>query len=303
MIKLTEFYLPLDCCKVWWHNIRQPIEEKCIVFSGGSRVASNHRASLCGVVGNTCRIFRMRILNANHTVTAVHFLHTNQHRFYYLSVLGHHTRNGNVAIRSKHYYHSSRIMNWFWLGTKTWINNDARVDIWCEKEVYYRCCVTNACVGLQEGLPKTVDHDWIMTTLSKYDTVNYVSLPRYPTTKTIKGFAFVEFATVAGVKACLDAVGTKEFGSVNPFPKDGSKDIQRLQKCVKKAGRPWVIAYPWLCMSLIIHIFWVRSFYIKLGITWHERKEIIICNHVRIHQLFPIGLSKCFQMNSTLAWY
>ena len=66
--------------------------------------------------------------------------------------------------------------------------------------------------------------------------MNYVSLPRYPSTKALKGFAFVEFATVEGVKACLDAIGTKEFSSVHPFPKAGSKDIQRMERTVMKSG-------------------------------------------------------------------
>lgn len=89
---------------------------------------------------------------------------------------------------------------------------------------------------LKEGLPPTADHDWVVTKLSKYDKVNFVGLPRYPSSKDIKGFAFVEFATLAGVEECLSAIGTKEFGSVQPFPKTGCKETQRLQRSVERIG-------------------------------------------------------------------
>ncbi|XP_067933098.1 la-related protein 7-like [Watersipora subatra] len=85
-----------------------------------------------------------------------------------------------------------------------------------------------------EGLPLTINHDWVIKTLSKYEKVNYVSLPKYSTTKKLKGFAFVEFASEAGAKACLSAIGTKEFKSLEPFPKAGNKDKQRMEKSVGK---------------------------------------------------------------------
>lgn len=85
-------------------------------------------------------------------------------------------------------------------------------------------------------MPRTADRDWINCAMSKYGKVSYISLPLYHTTKKMKGFAFVEFETTAGSDACLSAIGTKEFSHVNPFPKAGSKDIQRMQKQVGKAG-------------------------------------------------------------------
>jgi len=90
--------------------------------------------------------------------------------------------------------------------------------------------------GLQEGIPKTSDHEWVTNAMSEYGQVNYVSLPRYPSTHVIKGFAFVEFDSEEGVRNCLKEIGTKEFSSVNPFPKAGSKDVQRAQKQILKSG-------------------------------------------------------------------
>lgn len=72
--------------------------------------------------------------------------------------------------------------------------------------------------------------------MSKYGTVCYVSLPRYPTSGVVKGFAFVLFATEEEAANCLEAIGTKEFSILNPFPKAGSKDIRRMQKAVSTTG-------------------------------------------------------------------
>ncbi|KAF6041234.1 hypothetical protein EB796_000465 [Bugula neritina] len=88
-----------------------------------------------------------------------------------------------------------------------------------------------------EGIPKTSDHEWVTNAMSEYGQVNYVSLPRYPSTHVIKGFAFVEFDSEEGVRNCLKEIGTKEFSSVNPFPKAGSKDVQRAQKQILKSAQ------------------------------------------------------------------
>eukprot|EP00124_Ichthyophonus_hoferi_P001937 Ihof_evm10s116 gene=Ihof_evmTU10s116 len=45
-----------------------------------------------------------------------------------------------------------------------------------------------------ENLPPSCDHDLLRDLYSKYGTVTYVSLPRFPN-KVIKGFAFVEFSS------------------------------------------------------------------------------------------------------------
>ncbi|XP_057304481.1 la-related protein 7-like [Hydractinia symbiolongicarpus] len=54
-----------------------------------------------------------------------------------------------------------------------------------------------------EQLPAYVDHDWLKQVFSTCGTVDYISLPRYPQTNKIKGFAYVEFSNQQGAeKAC-----------------------------------------------------------------------------------------------------
>jgi len=66
--------------------------------------------------------------------------------------------------------------------------------------------------------------------LSEFDEIAYTSLPKYPTTGELKGFAFVEFVTEDGAKRCLLKYGTTEFNQLHPFPKQGSHYMQKLQR-------------------------------------------------------------------------
>ncbi|XP_037937567.1 la-related protein 7 [Teleopsis dalmanni] len=54
-----------------------------------------------------------------------------------------------------------------------------------------------------ESLPPTADHDWIRKHFERYGAVSYVSLPKYETSKKIKGFAFVEFEQEKSVAKAL----------------------------------------------------------------------------------------------------
>lgn len=88
----------------------------------------------------------------------------------------------------------------------------------------------------QEGIPHKVDHGWVSTEFSTYGPIAYISLPKYPSTGDLKGFAFIEFETEEASQKCLDALGTKEFSSLHPFPKVGTNDMQRMQRALEKSG-------------------------------------------------------------------
>ena len=88
----------------------------------------------------------------------------------------------------------------------------------------------------QEGIPNKVDHGWVTTEFSSYGPVAYISLPKYPSTGDLKGFAFIEFETEEAAKKCLDTIGTNEFNTLHPFPKVGTNDMQRMQRSLEKTG-------------------------------------------------------------------
>ncbi|CAB4001880.1 la-related 7 isoform X7, partial [Paramuricea clavata] len=60
-----------------------------------------------------------------------------------------------------------------------------------------------------ERLPSHADHNWIKSLFSACGNVVYVSLPRYKTTREIKGFAFVEFEKESEAEAALKMFAEK----------------------------------------------------------------------------------------------
>lgn len=54
-----------------------------------------------------------------------------------------------------------------------------------------------------EKYPINSDHESLRHLLEKYGKVVHVSLPRYPTSREFKGFAFVEFATPQAAAECV----------------------------------------------------------------------------------------------------
>lgn len=81
-----------------------------------------------------------------------------------------------------------------------------------------------------------VDHVWVRSKLQKYGEIEFITIPRYSTRKH-KGFAFVEFVYLEDMRKCLAEIGTKEYGSLNPFPKLGTKDMQRMEKALYNMGK------------------------------------------------------------------
>ncbi|XP_058788956.1 la-related protein 7 [Phymastichus coffea] len=65
------------------------------------------------------------------------------------------------------------------------------------------------CTMYIQGLPCDADHEWLITLFSEYGPVAYVSIPKFKSSKKIKGFAFVEFETVEGAEKCLKAFRKK----------------------------------------------------------------------------------------------
>lgn len=96
-----------------------------------------------------------------------------------------------------------------------------------------------------ELLPKNVSHAWIKRVLSKCGNVVYVSVPRYKTTGTPKGFAFVEFETEAEAKKAIETLNnppedapsrpgifpkTKNKKPIPPLPVDNTKQGENEKK-------------------------------------------------------------------------
>lgn len=61
-----------------------------------------------------------------------------------------------------------------------------------------------------QGIPADTNHEWIINIFSRYDTVAYVSLPRYKSNRKLKGFAFIEFENIDGAEKCLKAFEEKD---------------------------------------------------------------------------------------------
>ncbi|EGD77445.1 hypothetical protein PTSG_08541 [Salpingoeca rosetta] len=59
----------------------------------------------------------------------------------------------------------------------------------------------DACTIYVEKLPEAFEHDDINALFSRFGTIEYISLPRWPNRKH-KGFAFIEFATPLEASAC-----------------------------------------------------------------------------------------------------
>ncbi|XP_014213591.1 la-related protein 7 [Copidosoma floridanum] len=59
------------------------------------------------------------------------------------------------------------------------------------------------CTIYVERLPPNTDHEWLQSQFSKYGKVNYVSIPKFPHTNKIKGFAFIEFDSPEEAEKCL----------------------------------------------------------------------------------------------------
>lgn len=55
----------------------------------------------------------------------------------------------------------------------------------------------------QENLPADVNHDLLKRIFGRCGKVCYISLPRYKTTKEIKGFAFIEFDSKQSAKNAI----------------------------------------------------------------------------------------------------
>ena len=54
-----------------------------------------------------------------------------------------------------------------------------------------------------ENIPDSADHASISSIFSKYGEIFYVSLPRFPESKILKGFGFIEFSNT---ESCLQAI-------------------------------------------------------------------------------------------------
>lgn len=54
----------------------------------------------------------------------------------------------------------------------------------------------SANIFLQENLPHEISHDELKNVFSEFGKVVYVSIPKYQNTRSLKGFAFVEFDSV-----------------------------------------------------------------------------------------------------------
>ncbi|KAF5290271.1 hypothetical protein FQR65_LT11604 [Abscondita terminalis] len=59
------------------------------------------------------------------------------------------------------------------------------------------------CTIYVERLKSDATHEWLTSIFSDFGKVVYVSIPKYPHSNIIKGFAFVEFETEEGAKGAL----------------------------------------------------------------------------------------------------
>lgn len=63
----------------------------------------------------------------------------------------------------------------------------------------------------QEGLPTNADHDFLKMVFGKFGIVDYISIPRHKNAqRSIKGFAFVEFATSQAADKCAAKFDTEK---------------------------------------------------------------------------------------------
>jgi len=63
----------------------------------------------------------------------------------------------------------------------------------------------------QEGLPTNADHDFLKMVFGKFGIVDYISIPRHKNAqRSIKGFAFVEFATSQAADKCSTKFDTEK---------------------------------------------------------------------------------------------
>lgn len=92
----------------------------------------------------------------------------------------------------------------------------------------------DACSMYIENIPETADYDLIKQTFSAFGQIDYISLPKFPETGTIKGFAFIEFDSEESMhKAC------KYYGAKIPEQSplgDGSPSKEHLDD--QKASLP-----------------------------------------------------------------
>ncbi len=59
---------------------------------------------------------------------------------------------------------------------------------------------------LKENIKAKASHDSIKKLFEKFGTVSYVSLPKFKSTNTSKGFAFVEFSTKDEAKKAIEVI-------------------------------------------------------------------------------------------------
>lgn len=66
------------------------------------------------------------------------------------------------------------------------------------------------CTIYIENIPTDASHDGLKNRFKQFGPVAYVSLPKYRHSQKAKGFAFIEFESLEGVKSVLKACGVKE---------------------------------------------------------------------------------------------
>lgn len=88
-----------------------------------------------------------------------------------------------------------------------------------------------------EKLPREADHDWIRSIFSTCGKVVYVSLPRYKSTRDIKGFAFVEFENESEVKQALEMFDQEKKPAEEESEKDAERNEENVDEPTEKQGK------------------------------------------------------------------